>query len=132
MTKPKSSGRLGGKDVDAYIARSAKAAQPMLKAIRAAIRTAAPKAVEKMSYGIPFYEYKHPGYRGRLTYFAAFKNHVSIFAWGREVDAFPELKKYKTSKGTIQFALGSKPPIGLIKRVVRARMKAIDALEKKT
>lgn len=120
-------GRRGGKTVDAYIARSAKPAKVMMKKIRAAIRSVAPTAREKISYGIPFYEYQNPGYKGRLAYFGAFKNHVSIFAWGREGDSFASLKKYKTSKGTIQFPLGTKVPIALVKKVVRARMKMIDA-----
>ncbi|MBI5404962.1 MAG: DUF1801 domain-containing protein [Candidatus Kerfeldbacteria bacterium] len=114
------------KNVEAYIAAAAPAARPMLRQLRAAIRTVAPQAVEKISYAIPFYEYKSPGYRGRLVYFAAFTRHVSIYAWGREVSKYPELKKYKTSTGTLQFPLGSKIPIGLVKKVVKARMKEID------
>ena len=127
MRKTSSYGHHGGKDVDKYIAKSVKPAQVMMKKIRAAIRSAAPRAREKMSYGIPFYEYKSPGYKGRLAYFGAFKNHVSIFAWGREVDSLAALKKYKTSKGTIQFPLGSKVPVALVKKVIRTRMKVIDA-----
>lgn len=114
------------KNVSAYIAAAAPAARSMLRQLRAAIRSTAPKAVEKISYAIPFYEYKAPGYKGRLVYFAAFTRHVSIFAWGREVNKHPELKKYKTSTGTLQFPLGSKIPIALVKKVVRARMKEID------
>lgn len=116
----------GGKDVDAYIARHPKPAQTMMKQLRTAIKSAAPTTTEKISYGIPFYEYKFPGYKGRLVYFGAFKNHVSIFAWGREVDRHKELKKYKTSKGTLQFPLGMKVPVAIVKKVVKARMKQID------
>lgn len=127
QTKPKRTGHYGGKDVDAYIAKAPKPAQVMMKKIRAAIKAAAPEASEKISYGIPFYEYKSPGYKGRLVYFGAFKTHVSIFAWGREVDKHPELKKYKTSKGTLQFPLGTTIPVAIVKKVTKARMKAIDA-----
>lgn len=113
-------------DVDSYIAATPKPAQRMMKQLRAAIKSTAPNTTEKISYGIPFYEYKYPGYKGRLVYFAAFRNHVSIFAWGREVDKHKELKPYKTSKGTLQFPIGAKIPIRLIKTVVKARMKEID------
>lgn len=116
----------GGKDVDTYIAKAAKPAQAMMKQLRTVIKSVAPNTTEKISYGIPFYEYKSPGYPGRLVYFAAFKNHVSIFAWGREVDKYPELKKYKTSKGTLRFPIGSKIPLTLVKKVVKARMREID------
>ncbi len=127
-SKLQKSERLKNNQVAVYIATSPSAARPMLRTIRAAIRSVAPTSVEKISYGIPFYEYKYPGYRGRLAYFAAFKRHVSIFAWGREVDSIPGLKKHKGSKGTIQFPLGTKIPVALVKRAVRARMRAIDAL----
>lgn len=101
-----------------------------MKQIRSAIRSAAPRAVEKISYKIPFYEYKSPGRKGRLTYFGAFKNHVSIFAWGKEVNKFPELKQYQTSKGTLKFPLGTKIPVALVKKVVKARMKELDKATK--
>lgn len=118
------------KTVSDYIAAAPKPAQPMLKQLRAAIKATAPQAREWMSYGIAAYEYKSPGYKGRLVYFGGFAKHVSIYAWGREVDNYPELKKYKTSKGTLQFPIGTKVPIGLVKKVVKARMREIDRLLK--
>lgn len=114
------------KTVDAYMAGFPPPAQIMMKQLRAAIRSAAPSATERISYGIPFYEYKSPGYQGRLVYFGAFKNHVSIYAWGREVNTHRALRKYKTSTGTLQFPLGSKIPVRLVQQVVRARMKELD------
>lgn len=119
------------KNVNEYIASFPKEHQVMMKQIRAAIRSVAPKAVEKISYKLPFYEYRSPGYKGRLTYFGAFKNHISVFAWGEVVDSIPGMEKYKTSKGTLQFPLGSRIPITLIKKAVKARMKEIDRNLKK-
>jgi len=118
--------RKAPKTVDSYIASFPKEVQTMMKQLRAAIKASANDVTEKISYGIPFYEYKYPGYKGRLVYFRAFKKHVSIFAWGREVDKYKELKKYKTSKGTLQFPIGTKIPVTLVKKVVRARMREID------
>jgi uncharacterized protein YdhG (YjbR/CyaY superfamily) len=118
-------------NVDAYIAAFPKPAQAMMKQLRAAIKSTAHDVTEKISYGIPFYEYKYPGYKGRLVYFGGFKNHVSIFAWGREVDKYKELSQYKTSKGTIQFPLGVKIPVALVKKIVKLRMKQIDRSVKK-
>jgi len=127
MTKRKSVGHYGGKNVSAYIAAAPPKARAMMRVLRKTIKAAAPKAKEKISYAIPFYEYKSPGYKGRLVYFAAFTKHVSIYAWGREVNKHPELKKYKTSTGTLQFPIGTKVPVTLVKKVVKARMKEIDA-----
>jgi len=59
----------GEQAVDAYIATAPKAVQPMLHQLRQAIRGAAPKAEEKLSYGMPYY-----AYHGRLIYFAAHRN----------------------------------------------------------
>ena len=56
-------------DVDEYIASAPKDIQEKLTEVRAAIKTVAPKAEEKISYGMPYY-----GYKGRLVYFAYTKN----------------------------------------------------------
>ena len=115
--------------VAGYIASAAKPARDMMKQIRAAIRSAAPKAEESISYGMPFYAYRYPGYRGRLAYFGAFANHVSLFIVPRKVpaDIAAQLKRYKAAKATLQFPLGSKVPVGMIKKLVKLRMKEIDS-----
>lgn len=112
--------------VSQYIAAAAPQARPMLRAVRAAIKSTCPQAKEKISYGMPFYEYKHSGVKGRLVYIGAFTKHVSLFAWGKEVDQYPALKKYKTSTGTLQFPIGTRVPVRLVKKAVKARMHAID------
>jgi len=101
----------------------------MMKAIRAAIKQAAPQARETISYGMPFYEYRYHGYKGRLVYFGAFARHVSIFIVPRNVPASlaAQVKKYKAEKATLQFPLGTRVPTGLIKKLVRLRMKEIDS-----
>ncbi len=107
------------KDVDEYIAHAPKEVQGKLKELREAIKSTAPKAEEKISYGMPYYSYK-----GRLVYFAAFKKHISLFAVPPIVEEHKsELKNYITSKSTIQFPLDEKLPITLIKKLVKARVK---------
>ncbi|MFA6042227.1 MAG: DUF1801 domain-containing protein [Patescibacteria group bacterium] len=107
------------KTVSAYIAAAAPQARPMLRQLRKLITSCAPKAVEGLSYHMPYYSYK-----GRLVYFAAFRDHCSLFpASGSVTKNFAkELTKYKTSKGTIQFPLGKAIPAGLVKKIVKARM----------
>ena len=58
-------------DVAAYIASAPKASQPMLRQLRKTIRAAAPKAEERISYGMPFYEQQ-----GRLVYFGGYEHHM--------------------------------------------------------
>jgi uncharacterized protein YdhG (YjbR/CyaY superfamily) len=114
----------GEKAVDAYIAAAPKAVQPMLRELRQAIRSAAPKAEEKISYRMPFY-----AYRGRLIYFAAHKTHVGMYPIiGREKDLYAkELKPYMAAKATLQFPIGQPLPIALVKKVVKERAKENEA-----
>ena len=80
-------------NVDAYIAAAPKEVQSKLQALRAAIKAAAPKAEEQISYGMPYY-----GYKGRLAYFAYAKHHIGLYAMPPIVkDHAKELRKYKTA-----------------------------------
>jgi len=112
--------------VSAYIAAAPAPARAMLRQLRTAVRAAAPKAEERISYGMPYY-YD----RGRLVYFAAFKNHVSLFVWGRILKRYAaEIAPYQASKATLQFPIGSRIPLALVKKLVTARRKENEALEK--
>ena len=117
------------KEVDEYIAKASEPAQQMMKQIRATIRAVAPEAEEKMSYGIPFYEYKFPGYKGRLAYFGAYKKHISFYAVPRNVPPAldKQLEEYKAEKATLQFPIGTKVPVTLLKELVILRKNEIDA-----
>jgi uncharacterized protein YdhG (YjbR/CyaY superfamily) len=110
----------GEKAVNAYIAAAPKATQPMLRQLRQAIKSAAPKAEEKLSYRMPYY-----AYHGRLIYFAAHRNHIGMYPIiGREKELYAkELKPYLTAKATLQFPIGQPLPILLVKKVVRERAK---------
>ena len=61
------------KTVDAYIAAAPREMQGKLKELRTIIREAAPTAVERISYGMPYY-----GYKGRLAYFRLSKAHIGL------------------------------------------------------
>ncbi|MBI2042024.1 MAG: DUF1801 domain-containing protein [Candidatus Nealsonbacteria bacterium] len=111
------------KNVEAYIASAPKEVRGKLKELRTAIRLAAPKAEEKISYGMPYY-----GYHGRLAYFAYFKDHVSLFAMPPIAEEFKkELKKHVTGKSTIRFSFDEKLPTVLIKKIIKARAKNNEA-----
>jgi uncharacterized protein YdhG (YjbR/CyaY superfamily) len=91
----------------------------MLNEMRRVILEEAPSAEQSISYGMAAFKIKRP-----LVYIAGFKNHVSFFPTSSGVEAFrSQLAKYKTSKGTIQFQIGEKLPLSLLRRIVRFRLK---------
>lgn len=105
--------------VDEYISRYPAEVQPVLEKIRKTIRKAAPKADEVISYQIPGYMYK-----GMLIFFAAFKNHISVYPAPRGSAAFKkELSAYRGGKGTVQFPIDEPIPFDLISRMTKFRMK---------
>ena len=105
--------------IDDYINRFPKPTADLLSQIRSTVRKAAPKATEKISYGIPTFDYN-----GNLVHFAAFKNHIGFFPAPSAIQTFAtELKSYKTSKGTVQFPLTDTLPLKLIQRIVKFRLK---------
>jgi nitroreductase/uncharacterized protein YdhG (YjbR/CyaY superfamily) len=111
------------KDVDEYIARAPKEVQGKLKEFRAAIREAAPTAVERISYGMPYYDYK-----GRLAYFRLSKEHIGLYIPPPVIEEYKnELADYETAKATVRFPLDKKLPVTLIKKLVKARMKKNEA-----
>ena len=109
--------------VDEYIAKAPKEVQEKLRELRAVIKSVAPEAQEKISYGMPYY-----GYKGRLAYFAYFKNHIGLYIMPKVlVDFEDEIKEYKTGRATLRLALDEKLPITLIKRLVKAGVQKNEA-----
>ncbi len=106
--------------MDSYIAGSPKEIRGTLTELRRVIKGAAPKAIEKISYGMPFYEYGGKGIKGRLIYFAAFKKHISLFITPWESKTLPkEIKKYHVSKATYKFRLNEPFPYLLLEQTIR-------------
>ncbi len=83
---------MGTKDarVDAYIARSADFAKPILTHLRKLIHTACPPVEESMKWRMPFFEHK-----GILCMMAAFKAHCAIRFW------HPEMRKLFKSRDSM-------------------------------
>lgn len=107
------------KNVDDYIGHQPAEVREALEKLRRAIKKAAPKAEEVISYGMPAYKYL-----GMIAYFAVHKNHIGFYAMPGPIKAFKkELNGYKTSKGTVQFPLGEPLPLGLIGKMVTFRKK---------
>jgi uncharacterized protein YdhG (YjbR/CyaY superfamily) len=109
-------------DVDAYIATFPQATQQKLEQLRAAIKKAAPKAEEVISYGMPAYKLN-----GMLVYFAGYKSHIGFYPTPSGIEAFKkELSVYKGAKGSVQFPLDKTLPLPLVTKIVKFRV-AINA-----
>jgi uncharacterized protein YdhG (YjbR/CyaY superfamily) len=109
--------------IDEYVAQSPPATRPILQKIRAIVREEAPEAEERISYRMPaFFQ------GGAIIYFAPFKHHVGMFPPVTGDAALERaLAKYRGEKGNLRFPLDQPMPYPLIRRVVRARLKALGA-----
>jgi uncharacterized protein YdhG (YjbR/CyaY superfamily) len=118
-SSPEQKGNGAPKTVDEYLACVAEPARRVLTRMRAAIRSALPpEATETISYRMPAFKTKKV-----LVWFAAFKNHCSLFPTAAVIEAFKdELKGFSTSKGTVHFPIGKPLPTALIKKLVKARV----------
>jgi len=116
-------------DVDAYLARLSADKRATLERVRKAIRAAAPDAEEGMRYGMPAFIQGKP-----IAGYAASTHHCACYPMsGAVVEALKsELEGYATSKGAIRFPVGKPPPPSLIRKLVHARLREIDAGTKGT
>ncbi len=107
------------KTVDEYIAAFDEAKQTRLQQMRTAIKKAAPKAEEGISYMMPAYKLN-----GMLVYFAGYKNHIGFYATPTGHEAFKkELSVYKEGKGSVQFPHDKPLPLGLVGKIVKFRVR---------
>ena len=105
--------------IDEYLAPLSKEKRAALEKLRRAIKSAAPKAEECISYGIP-------GFRlsGKLLVsFGAAEKHCAFYPGAYPLKANQdELKTYDTSKGTIRFHADSPLPATLVRKLVKSRI----------
>ena len=105
------------KEVDQYISKFPSEVQADLSALRELVLSAAPKALESISYGMPTYK----THGKPLVYFAGYKNHIGLYATPSGHSEFEkELSQYKQGKGSVQFPIGELP-IDLIKKIIAFR-----------
>ena len=115
------------KNIDDYVERFPKEVQQLLKKMRLTIRKAAPKAKEKISYGIPTFTLD--GYR---VYFAAYKSHIGFYPGAAAITEFKkELSAYQGAEGSVQFPLDEPLPLALVSRMVKFRMKQSSSKHKR-
>ena len=113
------------KTIDEYIKMFPKDIQVILEKIRQTIHQAAPDATEAISYRMPTFK------QGRiLIHFAAFKDHIGLFPPVPEVFK-KEVTQYAGPKYNLSFPYDKPIPYGLIKRIIKYRVKEILKKRKK-
>lgn len=105
--------------VDEYLKRHSPEVQRALQHLRQAIKSAAPRAEEVISYQIPTYKLN-----GALVHFAAFPKHCSLVVVNKDIVKLfeKELKPFKVSGTTIQFTPDHPIDLPLVKKIVEARI----------
>ncbi|HEX4600518.1 MAG TPA: DUF1801 domain-containing protein [Gemmatimonadales bacterium] len=111
------------KTIDGYLARLRKDQRAALAKLRQAIRAAAPRAEECISYQMPAFRLD-----GRmLVWFGAGARHCAFYPGAVVNTLKAELQDYDTSKGTIRFPADHPLPATLVRKLVRARIANIGA-----
>jgi uncharacterized protein YdhG (YjbR/CyaY superfamily) len=103
---------------DDYLAAVTEDKRAALQKLRKAIKRAAPKAEECISYQVPAFRLN-----GKfLVAYGAAKNHCAFYP-GTTIKALKDdLKGYDTGKGTIRFSADKPLPAALVRKLVRLRI----------
>ena len=113
--------------VDEYIAAADPRFRPLLRGVRKTIKSAAPDAVESISYGIP--TFKVDGQR--LTYFSAATAHCAVHMVRKELLDEAARVGFRVGRGSIQFTPEHPLPEPLLRRIVKARVAEIRPKQKR-
>jgi len=105
--------------IDEYLAPLSNDKRAALQKLRRDIKSAAPKAEECISYGVPTFRLN-----GRmLVSFGAAAKHCAFYPGALPLVTYKdELKGYDMSKGTIRFQTDSPLPATLVRKIVKTRI----------
>ena len=92
--------------------------QEILENLKNFIQNLLPESELCINYGIPTFKMKGKN----VIHFGGFRSHIGLYPGSEAIEIFAEkLKKYKTSKGTVQFPLKEELPFDLIQEIVEFR-----------
>src|SRR5438552_13063360 len=101
-----------------YLAAVTEDKRAALERLRKAIKAAAPKTEECISYQLPAFRLN-----GKfLVAYGAAANHCAFYPGSVITSLKSELRDYDRSKGTIRFAADKPLPAALVRKLVRLRM----------
>ncbi|MNU12553.1 hypothetical protein D3C71_05770 [compost metagenome] len=99
--------------------------QLKMEILRKAIHSQNPDLEEYISYQMPAFKYKEKP----LVYLAAYKNHIGFYPLPEAIVHFENdfiKRKYKFSKGAVQFPLKEDLPLDLVEKMVQFRISEIN------
>ena len=104
--------------VDEYHASFPKEIRERLNVVRKLVHDVAPQMKEMISYNIPGYKLNK-----MVVYYAAFKDHISMYPVPGGKEWEKDFSRYYTSgRGTIHFRHDQRLPVTLIKKIVKYRV----------
>lgn len=101
--------------------------QIKLEILRKTIHTQNPDLEEYIGYQMPAFKYKNKP----LLYFAAYKKHIGFYPLPDVLKEFENdfiERKFRYSKGAVQFPLNEELPLDLIEKMVIFRISEIDKI----
>lgn len=127
MGKRVSPKRAGASGVDKYIANAPKGVQGKLRQIRAAIRQAAPGAMERTDYfQLPGYSYEGYDYDGMFVWFSFKEPSIRLHLRPPVIQNHKkQLAGCVATKAIVAFPADSAISMALVKKLVRASLKVM-------
>lgn len=113
------------KNIDEYILLFPIEIQKKLLELRKAIHSQVPDIEEYIGYQMPAFRYKGKP----LIYFAGYKKHIGFYPGAEGIRNFEkdfEERKYKFSKGVVQFPIMEGLPLDLITKILLYRVEEVE------
>jgi uncharacterized protein YdhG (YjbR/CyaY superfamily) len=113
----------GAAEIDGYLASVPEPQRSTLEALRRSVLEVVPDAEECLSYGAPAFKVHGTVVAG----FAAYRDHLSYLPHsGSVLGALAgELGDYRTTKGSLHFAVDQPLPTDVVRRLVEARLREL-------
>jgi uncharacterized protein YdhG (YjbR/CyaY superfamily) len=114
---------MGKHEIDEYLASLDEPKRSTLERMRTAILEVVPQAEQGLSYGAPAFKVQGKAVAG----FAASKDHLSYLPHSGSVvgELGDELAGYRTSKGSLMFAIDKPLPKRLVRKLIATRMREL-------
>ncbi|MEN5309226.1 DUF1801 domain-containing protein [Chryseobacterium cucumeris] len=113
------------KNIDEYILLFPIDVQKKLLELRKVIHLQVPDLEEYIGYQMPAFRYKGKP----LIYFAGYKKHIGFYPGAEGIRTFEtdfKERKYKFSKGAVQFPIHESLPLDLIIKIILFRAQEIE------